>query len=361
MYNRHARNYNPYRKRRHARVAKNPTATNYIGAQPDSFNSISAARAFLLQHTDPCNIDVNNRELVKKIRNAKRVVRRADRRNLRRRVKSAVKRLIASKKQLVRRNPDEAPSCDACGMEFDDYVPEQSCSTCGREVKDPQQEYEEALHSLFEASMQSITSAEQSVRDAKNMILRYARQAAKSDDGEVIDEVLQQFQRAVDESGEHGNLPEGTYLEDDFSEEIPAFERSTERPALRPTIPAGDVGLHSWERVIGPEGEVITFKITRNGNKVAVSVDPRPRIKNGDIILDLTRGIEAFQFQKDREIPVGVTRDMRNHYEGSYLYKVRKLASGWRHASFVRAMKKTFDGKEKPAYAKSRRIKKRKK
>ena len=325
MYNGPARKYNPYRNRRVRRY--NPTPTTYTGAQPDSFASISAARAFLLQHSDPCQISAENksdaefRQLQKRIRSAQRLVRKADRRNLRRRIKGAVKKLVEFKG--LRRNPDTA-SCNACGKAFRNFDADRNCPTCGREIKTPKQEKAEAREIIYKAVFQGIENVEISLRDLKNAVLRYAKQAA-NDDPDIIEEVMQEFQRAVEDSGEHAALPHGPdpLLED---EDDALFEVDEEESLDENYGPAT---VHTWERVFGPEGEVLLFHVEHLGRRnIKVTPVQSPDFQDGDVILDLTRGLAAFQLQRGREIQVPVTKKMRDHYQGSFLYKVRKMLKG---------------------------------
>ena len=56
-----------------------------------------------------------------------------------------------------------------------------------------------------------------------------------------------------------------------------------------------------------------------------------------------------------------ITKKMRDHYQGSFLYKVRKLAAGWEPARFASSVKNMLRGKKPPSLARGRRLKKRKK
>lgn len=83
-----------------------------------------------------------------------------------------------------------------------------------------------------------------------------------------------------------------------------------------------------YEETLGPDGEVIRFKliIAENTYKNRVRTKEEPPI--GSIILDLTSGIKAWKRFSDKRRSIPLTSEMRRSYQNSFLFKVRQLAAG---------------------------------
>jgi len=120
-----------------------------------------------------------------------------------------------------------------------------------------------------------------------------------------------------------------------------------------------------YEECLGPEGEVIRFKLHYNKSAVFLK---RTRTRNepqvGDIVLDLITGIKAWRITTNRRRKHPVTPAMRESYESSYIYKVRKLAAG-RYASsnaanLTKFMEDIKNGEGQRLKKKSKKLKKRK-
>lgn len=86
----------------------------------------------------------------------------------------------------------------------------------------------------------------------------------------------------------------------------------------------------SWEEVLGPKGEVVRFKLVYDaaGNVIDRKRLNKEKPHSGDIVLDLTRGVEAWQIVDDQRQPIKLTRQMEQAYKNSILYKVRQFAAG---------------------------------
>lgn len=97
-------------------------------------------------------------------------------------------------------------------------------------------------------------------------------------------------------------------------------------------------GQIAWEEVAGPkDGDVIHFKLVyHKDGPYKGQLKERKRTqketpKRGEIILDLTSGVKAWQMPatggKRESIPV--TKQMEDYYKKSNLYRVRQLAAGY--------------------------------
>lgn len=109
--------------------------------------------------------------------------------------------------------------------------------------------------------------------------------------------------------------------------------RGRSAPQQRFVEDAGEGEEHSivahYEETLGPEGGTIRFKLHYNREGEFVK---RTRTRNepqvGDIVLDLVSGVKAWRITTNRRRKHPVTPAMRESYESSYVYKVRKLAAG---------------------------------
>jgi hypothetical protein len=116
-------------------------------------------------------------------------------------------------------------------------------------------------------------------------------------------------------------------------QERPRPKRSrVTRPARVETI-RGLADLHRWEEVVGPEGEIIRFRVDRYKSKgrqgemrrvVRDSSDPAV----GDTVLDLTLGAKAYKITKSGRKKVALNPEMIKKYRDSFLYHVRRVAAG---------------------------------
>lgn len=106
-------------------------------------------------------------------------------------------------------------------------------------------------------------------------------------------------------------------------------------------------GRVAWEEVLGPKGEMVRFKLVYHKDGPSKGLlKERKRLqkespKPGEIILDLTAGIKAWQVTTNgRREEIPVTKQMEDYYKGSNLYKVRQLAAGFiSHDQFAAAVK----------------------
>jgi len=112
-----------------------------------------------------------------------------------------------------------------------------------------------------------------------------------------------------------------------------------------------------YEETFGPEGEVIRFKLhySKDGTFLKrTRTRQEPQI--GDVVLDLTSGISAWRITSNRRRRHPVTPSMRESYENSFLYKVRKLTAGKYASSKSENLKKFLsDIAGKTTSAKSKR------
>lgn len=86
-----------------------------------------------------------------------------------------------------------------------------------------------------------------------------------------------------------------------------------------------------WEEVLGPNGEVLRFKLLLDPNGVVLNRirnetdKPRP----GDLILDTTKGLNSWKIARNgKRRKFKVTTTMQSAYKGSMLYLARKFAAG---------------------------------
>jgi hypothetical protein len=91
--------------------------------------------------------------------------------------------------------------------------------------------------------------------------------------------------------------------------------------------------LHSWEEVVGPEGEIIRFRVDRYKSKKrwgemrrVVRDNSEPAV--GDTVLDLTLGARAYKITRSGRKKVALNPEMIKKYRDSFLYHVRRVAAG---------------------------------
>lgn len=97
--------------------------------------------------------------------------------------------------------------------------------------------------------------------------------------------------------------------------------------------PKTEKHVTKWEEVLGPEGEVIRFKLEEfedgpNQGKFKARVLTKDEPQVGDIVLDATQGLKAWKITSSRRRPHPVTPQMRETYESSLLFKVRQMIAG---------------------------------
>lgn len=389
------------RKLRRRKFRRNATVSDFTGGEPTGFTSIPEARAFLLRHADLCKLHFDPNEttpvdadvsLLRSIENAARLIKKADRRNYRRQTKSAVKKIIKNKK----------------------YLPLLSASA-PKQVSELEyvrfEELQEALKSLSAAIGKALeiessdTKAERKVRTyisntrigGKSIGVTGADGISRLPDfleemvSSLFDTQIKRLSKSTSFERRTGiNLVRSS---DESSFELPALPRR----ALRPRAPeqmelSDDWGApeeieeedfeeeqppHSYEVVVGPAGELITFRINRTvegrirAGKSGIARARTPSFREGEVILSMIQAPKAYIIDPDGDIildELGITvregeltAEMQNSYQNSFLYFVRKYAADGRRKDLIRALsdapKKVKYGKSK----KSRKLRKKKK
>ncbi|RJR07545.1 hypothetical protein C4588_06480 [Candidatus Parcubacteria bacterium] len=103
------------------------------------------------------------------------------------------------------------------------------------------------------------------------------------------------------------------------------------RRAMHAPLPQEEI---TWEEVLGPKGETIRFKVEyhKEGPEKGKVKEKKRALKAepqiGEIILDLTTGIQAWRVTESGRTTMPVSKRMRDFYRQSYLYRVRQLAAG---------------------------------
>lgn len=83
-----------------------------------------------------------------------------------------------------------------------------------------------------------------------------------------------------------------------------------------------------FEETLGPNGEIIRFKLIGEDGIFKKRVRTREEPPIGSIILDLTDGVKAWKRFSDKRRSTPVTQEMRRTYQNSLLFRVRQLAAG---------------------------------
>lgn len=293
-------NWRSYLSRRKNPFGINPTVTDIDGRSSvgmTHFNSVLRARAFLKEVSCLSSKQLTP-EVQKKILDAKNLIRKADLRNARRQIRRYQKRGEAIPSKLVARYKAlRATSCEDTDSLLE--------ATCG-DIDDPH----------------DITADCAEVAKIRNRMCN---------------------------NGEK-NFPLTTR-----AAKLPKKKAVSVTPAA---VEPKQV-IAKWEEVVGPDGEIVRFKLLYNKDgEFQKRVRSKELPQKGDIVLDLTQGFKAWLITKSRRRPYHeITPEMRRSYENSFLYKVRQLASGQLSLpKFLEVMKQLPENAKK-----SKKLRKRKK
>ena len=387
------------RKLRRRKFRRNATVSDFISGEPTGFTSIPEARAFLLRHADICKIHFDPKAthppgtdpmLLRSIENAARLIKKADRRNYRRQTKSAVKKIIKNKKYL----PLLSTSAPKQVSELD-YV--------------RYEELQESLKSLS-AAIRKALEIEASAAKAGRKVRTYisnTRVGGKSigvtaSDGiarlpDFLEEIVSSlFETQIKRLSKDPSFEIQTGINlvrssDESSYEMPALRTRPIRTTPTQMELAEEWGApedieeedfeeeqeqppHIFELVLGPLGEIITFRINRtatgrmrSGNSAVVKARS-PNFQEGDVIFSMIKAPEAYVVDADGDVtfeelgiavrPGELTEEMKSRYANSYLYLIRKFSADGKRKDFMRAFSNM--GK-KQKYKKTRKLKKRRK
>ena len=139
----------------------------------------------------------------------------------------------------------------------------------------------------------------------------------------------------VDASYTVGNCSEAQKSVEDLCDDIVCGPITT-RDKKAPKVDSS--GQIAWEEVAGPkDGDIVRFKlIYHKDGPYKGQLKDRKRTqketpKRGEIILDLTSGVKAWQIPATggKREPIPVTKQMEDYYKKSNLYRVRQLAAGY--------------------------------
>lgn len=417
MFNEISGNFNYRRrrlKRRNPRVvpqgsrgAINPSSDNGCGPEnrqsnerysPDSFGSITKARAFLIKHDCKDLSQVGDSKLRQKIKNARRIIKRADARNERRRKKAAAERLIdlgakllrAQVEQGISRRPNPNPDL----LDIEEYY----------------DLLEEELRHQIELGLKN----HDSIPYIKEFVLNYVAVGAEGD-RQILAETRRKFEQ---ESGEAPKLPSGiqdleegmlepayttygpTQCPDCGAEFSKTFNTETHCPTcgnklngrtssgIRAKLPQMSEqiqefddtellipedleeerrvprGCHRFEKLYDHNGDIVYFEVIYGEDGSTdyrrIVAPEKPNYDTLDLVLDLTEGRKLLQVTINprgnptmRTIKIPQDSPILKMYESSYLYKVRRLVSGTiDHGNFVRQMEDAFKSNEKRFYKK---------
>lgn len=108
--------------------------------------------------------------------------------------------------------------------------------------------------------------------------------------------------------------------------------RPTRPTIIKPTIEAPKKEIAHFEETLGPDGEIIRFKLdySQENGKCKFKRRTRTQIEPpiGSIILDLTCGIKAWKRFSDKRRTYPISDAMMQSYKNSIIYKTRQLAAG---------------------------------
>ena len=144
--------------------------------------------------------------------------------------------------------------------------------------------------------------------------------------------------------------PKGAYSVRTCDEAQDSVENLCDEVVCAPTGTTNPKDLVNWEEVLGPDGELIRFKLEYGkSDSDKDKLQSRKRSKeppqNGDIILDLTSKIAAWKITGKGRSSIPVTKKMESYYKASSLYKVRQLAAGkLSPVDFLRTIEQSVKG-----------------
>jgi hypothetical protein len=339
------------------------------------FRDVSAARAFLIKHHDKLkDIDVDEEikrvneslqdtddeglkmwlEVLKQAKMAKKMIRDADKRNLRRQVTSMAGR---GKDKRKTKYTDEYGNVDPKKiLEYGIIAAQLNTLYGGREgipqflkwcgvIGDLAEAHPEGPHHRLINELDKILKEKcENIKEQKNTgkVPHFKEEAC-----EAYDDSCRQYSLFPDDTGptpaetgsyrhnideDYDDYDDNPEDYDDYDDNPEDYDEYLENPMS--AIP----DHHEWEEAVGPKGELIRFKVERYTTtdkkgriKSFTRVNPK-RVKpnDGDLILDMTCGIKvSMQTPEGRvDLPeTALTNEMISNYKNSFLYKVRLVAA----------------------------------
>jgi len=292
---------------RYKNFNRNPTATDYVETAPTSFRSINGARAFLIRNNGRENDDPLLRV---KLENARKVIRRADKRNLRRQVKRHTKKILANKDGLDLKDLINILNIDDIALNMDklEINITRFANWCDENFQLDYNNEQVLCEIIIQKCQKGLTS--------RGTLLNKAERIG------CDEHVCSAFPGQEQEEGQ-SELRSQIYDE-------PAFEAGLvdDVRVLRERITSTEDPTRWIEILLGLDGKEYMFEVNITDEEVKRE-QFEGDLEKGDFILDLSSEVKLFKQGRGRRFRVKkIPNLMRHEYENSYLYKLRNYISG---------------------------------